>query len=195
MSSLWNVASVLALSLAVSPAYAQTPEKPAPASDLDAFMERVLARRDANRKTLNDYILDEKEDVANRFSTFASVEMDCPGEIAFIFFKKFQHRHRLGVALDAAFSETGEFFENQSRVSAQREQRWIGPEADPPSARFARGTFTPSRRGGLGCRQGSKVLKQTVGVLVGGGMFIRRTLEQSFDSVASSKDNFQKLRR
>lgn len=62
MSSLWNVASVLALSLAVSPAYAQTPEKPAPASDLDAFMERVLARRDANRKTLNDYILDEKEE-------------------------------------------------------------------------------------------------------------------------------------
>ena len=62
MSSLWNVASVLALALAACPAYAQTPETPPPSSDLDAFMERVLARRDVNRKTLNDYILDEKEE-------------------------------------------------------------------------------------------------------------------------------------
>ncbi len=33
----------------------------APASDLDAFMERVLARREVNRKALNDYVLDERE--------------------------------------------------------------------------------------------------------------------------------------
>jgi hypothetical protein len=60
--SRWTVASALALVLAVCPAYAQSPATPAPASDLDAFMERVLARRDVNRKVLNDYILDEKEE-------------------------------------------------------------------------------------------------------------------------------------
>jgi hypothetical protein len=32
-----------------------------PATDLDAFMERVLARREVNRQTLNDYVLDEVE--------------------------------------------------------------------------------------------------------------------------------------
>jgi hypothetical protein len=42
-------------------ALAQTPARPAPASDLDAFMEKVLARRDVNRRMLNDYILDEVE--------------------------------------------------------------------------------------------------------------------------------------
>ncbi len=36
------------------------PSKPATGS-LDAFMEQVLARREVNRKTLNDYILDETE--------------------------------------------------------------------------------------------------------------------------------------
>jgi len=47
---------------------AQTPpqtEKPqaksATTSDLDAFMEKVLARRDVNRKMLNQYVLDETE--------------------------------------------------------------------------------------------------------------------------------------
>ncbi len=46
----------LALMSAPSPARAQQP-----ASDLDAFMEKVLARRDVNRKMLNDYVLDETE--------------------------------------------------------------------------------------------------------------------------------------
>jgi hypothetical protein len=34
---------------------------PAPSSDLDAFMARVLARRDVNRQTLRQYILDDIE--------------------------------------------------------------------------------------------------------------------------------------
>jgi hypothetical protein len=38
-----------------------TPPTGAPASDLDAFMEKVLARREVNRKTLNEYVLDETE--------------------------------------------------------------------------------------------------------------------------------------
>ena len=54
--------SALALALVVCPAHAQQPEKPKPSSELDAFMERVLARREVNRKVLNDYILDEKEE-------------------------------------------------------------------------------------------------------------------------------------
>src|SRR5262245_2218792 len=46
---------------------AQAPAKPAPAaqptstSSLDAFMEKVLAKREVNRKLLNQYILDETE--------------------------------------------------------------------------------------------------------------------------------------
>ncbi len=40
------------------------PQKPAraPLGELDAFMEKVLARRAVNRQMLNDYILDEVED-------------------------------------------------------------------------------------------------------------------------------------
>jgi hypothetical protein len=38
----------------------QDPGKP-PSSDLDAFMEKVLARREVVRKVMNDYILDERE--------------------------------------------------------------------------------------------------------------------------------------
>src|SRR3954465_6987110 len=33
----------------------------APANELDVFMEKVLARREVNRKTLDQYILDETE--------------------------------------------------------------------------------------------------------------------------------------
>src|SRR5687767_11403929 len=49
-------------------AAAQTPPgatgstpRPAATSELDVFMERVLARREVNRKTLEQYILDETE--------------------------------------------------------------------------------------------------------------------------------------
>jgi hypothetical protein len=46
-------------------AVAQPPKpgapRPAPVTELDAFMEKVLARRDVNRRMLNDYILDETE--------------------------------------------------------------------------------------------------------------------------------------
>jgi hypothetical protein len=64
------LASALAVAFIVCTVQAQEPaqpqqskaDKPKPASDLDAFMERALARRDVNRKTLNDYILDEKEE-------------------------------------------------------------------------------------------------------------------------------------
>jgi len=38
-----------------------TPQEPAPTSELDAFMKKVLARRDVNRKTLEQYVLDETE--------------------------------------------------------------------------------------------------------------------------------------
>lgn len=41
----------------------QTPaaKPPAPLGDLDAFMEKVLQRRDVNRKVFNQYVLDETE--------------------------------------------------------------------------------------------------------------------------------------
>ena len=56
-----------ALSLTGVPVFAQDQApraqgtKPAPANDLDAFMEKVLARREVNRKTLDQYVLDESE--------------------------------------------------------------------------------------------------------------------------------------
>ncbi|HEY0875198.1 MAG TPA: BamA/TamA family outer membrane protein [Vicinamibacterales bacterium] len=62
MSLRLKLASAVALALAVSPALAQEPGKPEPKSDLDAFMERALERRDVDRKVLNDYILDEREE-------------------------------------------------------------------------------------------------------------------------------------
>ena len=63
-----------ALALAVSvcaPELRMSAQQPVPStsqstakkasSDLDAFMEKALARRDVNKRTLNDYILDESE--------------------------------------------------------------------------------------------------------------------------------------
>jgi hypothetical protein len=47
---------------ALSEAVAQPPRPPSPASELDAFMQKVLARRDVNRQTLKQYILDEAEE-------------------------------------------------------------------------------------------------------------------------------------
>ena len=48
-------------------------QKPAtsPNNELDAFMEKVLARREVNRKTLEQYILDEAE----RFEILGPVRM------------------------------------------------------------------------------------------------------------------------
>lgn len=46
---------------AVSAQGSSAPPAAAGATDLDAFMEKVLARREVNRKVLNDYVLDERE--------------------------------------------------------------------------------------------------------------------------------------
>ena len=60
-----SVALVLACTAGlVSPASAQqAPAKaaPAPSNELDAFMEKVLKRREVNRQTLEQYVLDETE--------------------------------------------------------------------------------------------------------------------------------------
>ena len=67
MFSRTSVVSAFALALCLSVfsprLSAQTlPQPPGGgSSDLDAFMEKVLARREVNRKVLNDYVLDEKE--------------------------------------------------------------------------------------------------------------------------------------
>jgi len=45
----------------VTPLRAQQAPPPAPLTDLDAFMARVLERRNENWKTLHDYILSERE--------------------------------------------------------------------------------------------------------------------------------------
>jgi hypothetical protein len=46
---------------ATTPAAQPQAARPAPQSDLDAFMEQVLARREVNRTMLNQYVLDETE--------------------------------------------------------------------------------------------------------------------------------------
>jgi hypothetical protein len=57
-----SAASAILAVLAAAPASAQSQSKTAPSSELDAFMERVLERREIDRKVLSDYILDEKEE-------------------------------------------------------------------------------------------------------------------------------------
>ena len=54
-------ALALVFASALSSAHAQSAVPKAPPSELDQFMERVLARRDVNKKVLSDYILDERE--------------------------------------------------------------------------------------------------------------------------------------
>jgi hypothetical protein len=51
----------IALCLGVGGLDAAPPAQPAPTSDLDAFMEKVLARRDENWSKLQQYVLDERE--------------------------------------------------------------------------------------------------------------------------------------
>lgn len=61
MRHLFSSAAIAVVLLCPPPAQlgAQAPAKGA--TDLDAFMERALQRRDTDRKNLNDYILDEVE--------------------------------------------------------------------------------------------------------------------------------------
>jgi len=54
------LAAACLAALPTVPAHAQA-QTPARLGDLDAFMEKVLARREINRKTLNQYVLDEVE--------------------------------------------------------------------------------------------------------------------------------------
>ncbi|MGE5814972.1 MAG: hypothetical protein ACM36C_10835, partial [Acidobacteriota bacterium] len=49
------------LALAMIAGHSRQEPKPASTNDLDRFMEQVLARREVNRRTLNDYVLDETE--------------------------------------------------------------------------------------------------------------------------------------
>ena len=58
--ALRSMALVWLAACAAGPASAQ-PARPAPVTDFDVFMEKVIARREVNRKMLNDYVLDEVE--------------------------------------------------------------------------------------------------------------------------------------
>ena len=53
---------LVALGGAVSAQHPPPPAGKAPLNELDAFMEKVLARREVNRRTLEQYILEETED-------------------------------------------------------------------------------------------------------------------------------------
>ena len=49
----------LAIVLVCASAALPHAQQAAPSNDLDAFMAKVLARRDVNRQTLQQYILDD----------------------------------------------------------------------------------------------------------------------------------------
>ena len=53
--------AIAALALASVKASAQTPAVPQPPNDLDALMAKALQKRDVDRRTLSDYVLDEIE--------------------------------------------------------------------------------------------------------------------------------------
>jgi hypothetical protein len=55
-------ASLILVAAALCPANGQAPPATPPQTDLDAFMARALQRRDVDRKTLSDYVLDETEE-------------------------------------------------------------------------------------------------------------------------------------
>jgi hypothetical protein len=57
------VAAATALAAASAGAFAQTPPSASPSTDLDRFMVQALMRRDIDKKTLNDYVLDEVESI------------------------------------------------------------------------------------------------------------------------------------
>ena len=60
--ALWCAVSLAGVSVFARQPPPRPPAAPAsPANDLDAFMEKVLARRDVNRRTLDQYVLDETE--------------------------------------------------------------------------------------------------------------------------------------
>jgi outer membrane protein assembly factor BamA len=60
--ALFLLGTFSSLSIAQTPPKSGTTQnKSASTSDLDAFMEKVLARREVNRKMLNQYVLDETE--------------------------------------------------------------------------------------------------------------------------------------
>src|SRR5688572_25675562 len=52
---------LLAIGLLLSLPLSSTPQSAAPQTDLDAFMARVLARRDDNWKKQQQYVLEERE--------------------------------------------------------------------------------------------------------------------------------------
>ena len=58
-----SVLAALALTAGAPGALAQAPASASPSSDLDRFMVQALLRRDIDRKTLSDYVLDEVETI------------------------------------------------------------------------------------------------------------------------------------
>lgn len=101
-----------------APAAAQaTAAPPAPRSDLDAFMERVLSRRDDNWRKLQQYVLDERE----------RVEVLAPGRVRlFGLDRDYTWFIRDGVFVRSPLRANGVTVSEADRRAA--EQRWIERE-------------------------------------------------------------------
>ena len=109
---------VLVSAIAISaPLSAQTDKKAAPSNELDAFMEKVLVRRDENRLTLNQYILDETE----------GFELLGPGRYPLFRQKReFTWYVRDGIHVRSPVRFDGVGIDEQARD--RYEQRWIARE-------------------------------------------------------------------
>jgi hypothetical protein len=102
---------------AEAPDAPEAPEAPASQSDLDAFMERVLARRDENWKKLQQYILDEDE----RFQLLGP-----GGNPLYGFTREYVWFIRQGYFIRSPLKVDGVRISEEERT--REEQRWIERE-------------------------------------------------------------------
>ena len=128
---LYGLALALGVSLLAAPSGSAQTSPTSSSSDLDAFVQQVLARRDDNWKKVQQYILDEQE----------RVEFRGPGEVLLWgqkreymwyprdgFFVRSPVRFN-GVAIGEAERER---YETRSLQRAKRREERGGPEADDP---------------------------------------------------------------
>lgn len=103
------------------------PSIPSAQSDLDAFMEKVIARRDENWKKLQQYILDERE-------TFQLTGPD--GSRLYGFDREYTWFIRQGYFIRSPLKADGVRISEQDRASA--EQKWIERERSREKRRAER---------------------------------------------------------
>jgi hypothetical protein len=130
--------AVALLSPAAPSAQSAPPAPPAPSSDLDAFMEKVIARRDDNWKKLQQYILDERE-------TFQLTGPD--GSRFYGFDRDYTWFIRQGFFIRSPLKVDGVKISEEERTRA--EERWMRRERAREEGRLKRTGVSVSIPGGV----------------------------------------------